>query len=536
MNLNTNTQNIFENPLHYLDILKSKPLIKVDMQERHDGKSLAVIFLTRYCKVGCTHCIYHSKPKFRNNIQVKEKDEFTHEGIKNTVQFINSANVEYLLIAGGGEPFEKEEHIYHLVEHCNVNRVVIATAGYFGRNYEKACKVLENFKEILDNRENKLTLVLRISADQWHTSRIGNKMIINIIKAFDELIGERNDFILELHTIENDKSIDEIQLLLPISKRMEFNNIVSDNDKIQKNSKKRGVLTLASGLNIPIGYAKLFNPNLLVDLNCTDEKLKLLTKPYYEDNFLNQKGNYSIVYNDDGTKGLDYIFNFNGNVTTWGNYQLNNISNIYMDSYQDVINNLYNDVISYSFINHNLEHREYLVNLVNPNAVKRSAAINIRDYSGAYMLQENHTALFYSICLIKQFIAKGIVDTSVIKGYPEILIDVINKDIKDIVKIYKQANYSIIQQYIDDINCTKDDWIYLLKLIQLNHYCVSENQLKQGVQYFNNKYNTNYHEIIDITKNIDIVGAIPRLIERMTFQPERVSRYLAMNTDEKVLF
>jgi hypothetical protein len=280
-------------------------------QKRHDGKSMVVVLPTRFCKVGCTHCIFNSKPKFKNS-NVSEKDEVSWDGCLKTVEFINAANVEYVLIAGGGEPFEKEDVVYHIIKHCKVNRVVIASNGFWGKTYERASQVINKLRNLVDRKDESLTLVLRLSLDQWHTERIGNKVIANIVHAFDSLIGKHNRFVLELHTIENDKSIDELQLNFLNSYRVDGSDqVISDNSKVLKNSKKRGVLTLESGLEIPIGYAKLFYPNLLVDLNQSKKELEHIQKPFYDDVHLNQKGNYSVIYNDDGTKGLDYLINFN---------------------------------------------------------------------------------------------------------------------------------------------------------------------------------------------------------------------------------
>jgi hypothetical protein len=340
---------------------------------------MVVVLPTRFCKVGCTHCIFNSRPKFKDS-NVSEKDEISWDGCSKTVEFINSANVEYVLIAGGGEPFEKEDVVFHLIEHCEVNRVVIATNGFWGKNYEKAFQIINRLHEMVEQKEH-LTLVLRLSLDQWHKDRIGDNIIVHIIQAFDQLVERNKQFMLEIHTIENDKSIDELQQNFPNSYRVDGSDqVISDNNKVLKNSKKRGVLTLESGLRIPIGYAKLFYPNLLVDLNRSEQELEHIQKPFYDDVNLNQKGNYSVIYNDDGTKGLDYLINFNGNITTWGNYQLENTSNLYIDSYEDIQSNLYNDVISYSFIDKTLNFRESIVGVVNPYAVTRASAINIRDY------------------------------------------------------------------------------------------------------------------------------------------------------------
>jgi 2-hydroxy-3-keto-5-methylthiopentenyl-1-phosphate phosphatase len=500
--------NVFDLPSKYLGMIQNTVFIPKEKQNRHQGKSMVVVFLTRFCKVGCTHCI---------------EDEVSSDGCSKIVDFINSADVEYVLIAGGGEPFEQEELVYRVVNRSKVNRIVIVTNGFWGRTIEKASYVIQQLQKIVSNKKEQSTLVLRLSLDQWHTARIGNQVIVNIVNAFDNLIGENEHFKLELHTIENDKSIDEIQVHLPNSHlNMGAEQVVSDTGKVMKNSKRRGILTLESGLNIPVGYAKLFYPNLLVNLNRPEEVQRAM-KPFYDDVNINQKGNYSVIYNDDGTKGLDYLINFNGNITTWGNYQLETISNIYIDSYQDILDNLYNDIISYSMIDKRLDFRENLIKPVNPLAVTRASAINIRDYSGAYMLQEHHTALFYAIRAIRHYRTNGVIDISIFKHLPNELIYAINAEEQTLIEMYKQSNYSIIQQYMNDPKFTAVDWIDLFKLIQLNHYIVRDDQLKEGLEFLNKKYGFRFSDVDEVVRNMDVEGVIARLIERMTFQQPAVA-------------
>lgn len=82
--------NIFDYPRRYLDLIRSSTLIQLDRQKRHDGKSIAVVMLTRFCKIGCAHCFCHSKPKTRDHIGLDEKNELSQEGCAKVIQFINN--------------------------------------------------------------------------------------------------------------------------------------------------------------------------------------------------------------------------------------------------------------------------------------------------------------------------------------------------------------------------------------------------------------------------------------------------------------
>ena len=60
-------ENIFSNPMKYIEELRKIQLIDIKNDIEFSGKSIAVIFLTRYCNADCKFCIYKSPMK-----QIKE--------------------------------------------------------------------------------------------------------------------------------------------------------------------------------------------------------------------------------------------------------------------------------------------------------------------------------------------------------------------------------------------------------------------------------------------------------------------------------
>lgn len=88
-------------------------------------------------------------------------------------------------------------------------------------------------------------------------------------------------------------------------------------------------------------------------------------------------GNPSILTNCDGSLGLDFWIDYNGNVTTWGNQQWDSLYNVYVNSYQDLFNGTLNNIISYSFLDKVYYYIERIIKTVNTYAVLRSNAMNL---------------------------------------------------------------------------------------------------------------------------------------------------------------
>lgn len=508
-------ENIFNNPKEYLDEIKKKRIMKLNNQVRHNKKSVVVVFLTRFCSAECPFCIYKSKKKENISIE-KVENEFSNIGTEKCINLINDIDTGYLLIAGGGEPFEKIEHVYKMLKEANADRIVVATNGYWGKDYREANTIIYEIKQILQTKVKKTKFVLRISIDRWHLKAIGEDSIENIVNAYKNNITQEDNYFLEFHTIIGDESLNTLVIKWNAHlETYESNNYVSDNTVVSKNSKKRGKIIFDDGLEIQVGYAKLFYPNLLVDINKNNDIMHKAIETFYEDIDKSQEGNLSTVDISETGYGLDWLVNFNGNVSTWGNYQLENIPNIYSDTYNGIISKLYDDIISYSYINLPLREREEIVNEVSSEAVIRASAINVRDYSGAYLLLEEKTALYYGIRIIQKYIEQGLISYEDINCLSDNLIGTIKLDIKELKKIYKTSNYTIIDQYIRSNKTTLEDLGDLLFLIYKGHFVVDDQNLKKLFDFCKDKGIETKEELIDLGKENRYI----RLINKMTPMP-----------------
>lgn len=173
-------ENIFRNPMKYIEELRKIQLIDIKKDTEFLGKSIAVIFLTRYCNADCKFCIFKSPMK--QNKEVTREDEFDETGIENSIEFINKSNIGYLMISGGGEPFLKIKHIFSLIKQTNVSDIVIVSNGFWGNNYDRALNVLNEMHKMQEEYKKKITI--RISIDKWHLEKLGVNHIKNIIDIF----------------------------------------------------------------------------------------------------------------------------------------------------------------------------------------------------------------------------------------------------------------------------------------------------------------------------------------------------------------
>lgn len=125
-NIDCNIENVFNYPEMYIDLInKQKGLVKID-KKKYTGKSLVLVMFTSVCDVGCPFCCFKAlSSATKKNI----KNQFTPEGVNKFIEFANKANVGYLQISGGGEPFLEKEALLKSIEKINADRIILVTGG-----------------------------------------------------------------------------------------------------------------------------------------------------------------------------------------------------------------------------------------------------------------------------------------------------------------------------------------------------------------------------------------------------------------------
>lgn len=175
---------------------------------------------------------------------------------------------------------------------------------------------------------------------------------------------------------------------------------------------------------------------------------------------------------------MDFWSDYNGNITAWGCQQPNDLLSIYTHNYSTIVDDIYNNISSYSFLDKGYYYRRNIIKEVNPRAVLRSEAMNLRDYAGAFLLEESKTQLYYTIRVIKDYFEEGILSKKDLSSLPLELIKIVMANVKDINALYENSSYDILSQYLENKDkYKKEDWNDLFILIRLGHYDISEKNL-----------------------------------------------------------
>ena len=495
--------NVFDNSRKYLDEITSTARIQ-DI-EKLEGKSFICAFFTKKCRAGCKFCFF--KSNFRGLDDIEESYQMTEDGFKNFIKFVNDSNNGYLLLSGGGEPFEKSDYVIRTIANAKTDQIVMVTNGFWAKDYDTAKEMIDKLYEALNSREEQIPITLRLSFDKFHYANLGEDIYKNIIDIFSKYYPNEENFKLRIHTLMEDNTILEFAEKNGFKVDSEVFINVSDNEKIFKLMPQKYKLKINDKYFIDVSGAKLFYPTVKPDLtkDINDKALDV----FDEDIMVSESYNPARVTNINGKDGLDFWVNYNGNITTWQNEQKNKLYNLYVDDYKTIEDGSYNNILSYSVIDKGYYYREQIINEVNKKAVLRAKLSNMRDLSTSLLLNESKSDLYYAIRVIQDY-----KDRINIKDLPKEIRELVELPKEKLIELYNESEYSIIDEYIED-NSTEIEWRDLFDLIRMGEYEVSEKSINKGIKYFNTKFDKNYNNIEEIETE---KGSIQndRIIEKLT--------------------
>ncbi|MDR1120438.1 MAG: 4Fe-4S cluster-binding domain-containing protein [Dysgonamonadaceae bacterium] len=138
--------------------------------------------LTNCCSVGCSFCFMKSVPDAEKAIRLQST------AINRILDFIRAKSIPLLNLTGG-EPFTEMDAVLRFIHDAEVERLTIATSGYFAINESRTEEVLDRLAAALRRRENtgkkSIRIDFRVSADRFHW-HVTSKVLPNLIRAFSK--------------------------------------------------------------------------------------------------------------------------------------------------------------------------------------------------------------------------------------------------------------------------------------------------------------------------------------------------------------
>ena len=514
--------NLFNSPKKYLSEFYSKKIFKPSiiqsMINDFKGLSMMCVWITKLCPLQCEKCFFRSN--MNHDGMNEEEYKFSSIGIDRLIRFVNDSNSGYLMLSGGGDPMVFPDHVTRIISETVTKRIVIVTSGFWGKTEESAYGTINKLYKAFRERDNECEVVIRLSVDTYHENELGgNECYQNIINVFKNSFYNVSKFSLLIHTMREDSSM--FSLADTIGGKISFGELgESDNKDVIKIVPQKAVMQI-DDYTIPIGISKLFLSDLMVDINPPlSPKVIDAIRVMTDDMENSEQGNPSYIQNSMGRKGLDFWVDYNGNVTTWFNQDWYSLFNLYSDQYCDVVYNTFSNPMTAFFLKKGYDNRNKIIMEVNAQALLRAQSVNLRDYFAAFLLEEDNTKLYYAIRAVQTFLNDCYITMDDVNVYSPELVEAIKMPTNDLIKMYNQADYDILCQYMDEKYFDKEKWEDFFLLIALGQYKVSKKRLKEKIEIYNRKTHMNVCDVKEFYKeyNQDLYF---RLHKRISFmKPE----------------
>ncbi|MGI4775623.1 MAG: 4Fe-4S cluster-binding domain-containing protein [Janthinobacterium lividum] len=472
MNNFFNTPDLIRN-----EILNTENIILRNAERNYVGKSFVCVFFTRFCGVGCPFCFFRSPQKnAANNIE----DCFTDEGIDKFIEFANKANIGYLQISGGGEPFLMKKAILKSVEFIDTNRIMLVTSGMWASSNHTAEAYLEAIESAIFRRKTKSRVTVRLSVSEGHSQKLGLKPLINLIEVFSRKYRNHEYFTLQLKTFKEDNT-----LLDYLSSRNCKIDKIGKNESDDSMHKKvipyKYEVTFEDGYKVIMGISRVFNPSMKPNLHDYDS-IKDTILVYDKDVDQSENDYPSVVFNSNDKNGLDWIIEYNGNICTWQNRVNDNYLNIYEDKYEDIYDKTFADPLTLSYIEKGSTYRDNIISEITTRPVTLMKAVSVRDYAGNCLFEDEKVRLYYTVRVLQDYAREGrlSIDKLSIR-----LQEIINLSLDNLIALYKDSSYSIVDFEIKKNGNDPIKFLVFLELIKLGHFELKEAEIQKAVDHYN---------------------------------------------------
>jgi len=452
----------------------------------------------------------------------QEEYQFSEEGLDKLIEFINKSNSGYLMLSGGGDPMVCVNHVVRLINETKTKRVVIVTSGFWGTSEQLAKERIDLLYTAFKHRvfSEPCEVVVRLSVDQYHESELkSNNAYRNIVTVFRKYYSDVQNFSLLIHTMRDDLCVEKLTKNLGGSLTYGEEG-ESDNTSVIKIVPKKAYMHL-DGYIIPVGISKLFLSDLMIDLKPPYSSLVVDAVKVMTDDIENsEQGNPSYIQNALGRKGLDFWVDYNGNVTTWFNQDWYQLFNLYVEDYDYLVKETFANPMTAFFLRKGYEFRNNIISEVNPLALLRAQAVNLRDYFAAFLLEEDTTKLYYGVRAVQSFLSEFFICDENLSIFSPDLQTAIKLPLSDLKELYANSDYDILEQYMSENCFDKQKWEDLFLLIALGQYKVSSTRLQAKLEEYAKITNQSFRDIdsflVDYNENL-----YSRLHKRISFmKPE----------------
>lgn len=377
-----------------------------DKDERYP-LSVAYFWPTKYCPIGCEHCMYAS-PKPRD---IDKRMILNSDAVDSFIQITHEAQLESLVVSGGGEPMLEVPTVLRLIENANYKYFEIITGAHWAASERLTKNTFAQVQNAISNRRNTTGIspdfCFRVSIDNYHQAIVKLPWLVRMVDIL------REDAIRS----PEDRQYPDIRLF--------FRTLLIEDDTIDEFAKLLGAklggmnsyvrkLIFSDDKSHGIDSLNVFYKDMRFIGRARDaDALKLTEFDQYFDSYAQaeQDVRLGMTYLKPGSKGealngINVFVTYDGTMMPYGGVS-DVTSNIYFESYDEFQARILKDVISRTLLFKGLDTVRRIAEEVDPNLIDRIRRKNWIASVADESLDTPEKRLYISLRLLQKQIATG---------------------------------------------------------------------------------------------------------------------------------
>lgn len=434
------------------------------------GRSYVVVFPTKFCPVGCSHC-YFASPKPGKSPAAPDT-ALSEQDVQVVLRFLAEADTELLQITGGGEPLLESARVLQLIEGSPSSRIDLNTSGAPLSSPSKAQDLIERMFAAVRARRCGGTVYFRLSVDEFHVQRIGTRAIDTVLGVFRRNYHRyaRERFFLRFHTLFEDQTVPRL-----------IARFGPEIGKVECAPLWRYHVPTRLHFIGDVDFEVTYGVRMLSDAEprMTDHERVARAVDWFA---VIRQPKPGLFLDSEGRPGLCLIIHEDGSVELWNTTPTDTVQNIRTHRFHEVRRSIMTDVIQVAAMEKTLLHVDSILEEVNPLALRRARAIGSADSYSRRSLVEARDRLYVSLRLLQGYIAEGMGSRIDMQSLDPVVRDALQLSPAELRHLHFQSRHDIVEEHLRDSNVTARQLARLYRSVELGHYTVEPGEMRERVR------------------------------------------------------
>lgn len=419
-------------------------------QKKPIPMSVAYFWPTKYCPIGCEHCMFASPGLSK----IDHKYILSQEAVSNFIKISKTANLDSLIVSGGGEPTLEMDTILRLINESEYKYFELITGAHWTVDEQLIHEYLGKIQTAISKRKkrgSKFHFSLRVSIDSFHQKVVKleslGKLVLILMEDYYKEIEDKKypDISLFFRTllVEGDNTADSFASYL--------GGTISEIKNYVRTIKLGNVL---NPYELIVFYKDMRFVGKATNIGSVKKSVKF---DKFFDSYSKESGDVRLgmTYLNPGSKGealdgINVFVSYDGRMLPYGGVP-DLVLDINKDSnYSKYVRRLMGDIVSRTLLFKGLRHIEDIAKEIEPKISKMIEQKNWLASVADMSLSTPEMRLYVTIRLLQNEIANGEIQIDSLPDWLQKLTTISAKKLRDKYRELVLKSPKQMHEYINE--------------------------------------------------------------------------------------